>query len=512
MVVENENSRPVGEWVDLAAEALGGKALGTSDDFFAGCERLLKGGRGVFKPGEYTERGKWMDGWESRRRRTPGHDWCIIELGTPGTISAVTIDTNHFLGNHPPFASVDGCCAPNATLEELKSVVKWTPLVAGVPLDRGQENWTPVDHGLSGAMTHVRLNIYPAGGVARFRVWGRPERPLGDSQVNLASLSHGAVAICCSDSFFSPMNHLLKCAPSTHMGDGWETRRSRPPGQDWVVIRLAQVGVIDEFLVDTAHFKGNYPDVVYFEGINWPSAPPWRLATDMAWHRLSDQVRLGAHREHRIESRSRKPISHVRMTIVPDGGVARLRIIGTPVPDSSLVVPARLAEINDESKATLAPSLARCCGSQRWVDAMIRARPFVSLDALYGEARRIWWTLDESDWREAFSHHPQIGSDIEALRAKFNATADWSEGEQSEIKHASEEILVRLASDNDTYLKRFGYIFIICATGQSADAMAVQLSQRLHHDPTVEIRNAAGEQAKITELRLEKLINERKNS
>src|SRR5580765_4681901 len=108
---------------DLAAERLGGKALACSDDFFAEKENLLKPGRGVFIADKYTDRGKWMDGWESRRKRTPGHDWCIIRLATTGKIHGVDIDTNHFLGNHPPHASIDACSVEpvaNIDLEKLQ--------------------------------------------------------------------------------------------------------------------------------------------------------------------------------------------------------------------------------------------------------------------------------------------------------------------------------------------------------------------------------------------------------
>ena len=183
---------------------------------------------------------------------------------------------------------MDACYAPDATPLQLRDEVVWTPLVAGVPLARGTENWTPVQK--EQVWTHVRLNIYPAGGVARFRVWGRPRPEVTAETTNLAALELGAVALCCSDMFFSPMNNLLKAEPSTHMGDGWETRRSRPPGEDWVVIRLGTPGVIESFLVDTAHFKGNYPNSVRFEGLYWPDAPPWVLATDADWTSISDQT------------------------------------------------------------------------------------------------------------------------------------------------------------------------------------------------------------------------------
>ena len=160
--------------VDLASASVGGRALLASDDFFAARENLLAPGRGVWDADRYTERGKWMDGWESRRRRTPGHDWCIVALGVPGTIRGVDIDTNHFTGNHAPFASLDGCQAPSdATPEWLRDHAEWVRIVDEIPLRRGSQNLAAAsdEHGC----THVRLNIYPDGGVARLRVFGEPQ-------------------------------------------------------------------------------------------------------------------------------------------------------------------------------------------------------------------------------------------------------------------------------------------------------------------------------------------------
>ncbi|MEE2758268.1 MAG: allantoicase, partial [Myxococcota bacterium] len=138
--------------IDLAADGVGGIPLLASDEFFAGKEALLKPGRGVFLPDEYTDQGKWMDGWEPRRRRSPGHDWCIVKLGIPGTIHAINVDTNHFLGNHPPYASLDGCYAPGATPIQLRDEVQWHPVVRQIPLNAGSENLATAD--VTCAFTH----------------------------------------------------------------------------------------------------------------------------------------------------------------------------------------------------------------------------------------------------------------------------------------------------------------------------------------------------------------------
>lgn len=190
--------------VDLASATLGGKALATSDDFFAGMENLLKAGRGVFIEGKYTDRGKWMDGWESRRKRSAGYDYCLIELGAPGWVQGFDIDTNHFLGNHPPYASVEGVWAEPGTRPEQVMQMAFAELLPQVPLRPGSQNLFAAERGEP--VTHVRLNIFPDGGVARFRVYGkvrprfddvRPRDAITQSRVDpelvdLAALENGA--------------------------------------------------------------------------------------------------------------------------------------------------------------------------------------------------------------------------------------------------------------------------------------------------------------------------------
>ena len=489
--------------IDLAAQRHGGRALLASDEFFAGKENLLQEGRGVFRPDEYTDRGKWMDGWEPRRRRAPGHDWCLIELGIPGTIRAVTVDTNHFLGNHPPFAAVEACHAPSATAEQLRDDIQWTTLVSELALKPGSENLASVAN--DGVWTHVRLRIYPAGGVARLRVWGEAHPPASTGEVDLAALAQGGLALCCSDMFFSPMNNLLQPQPAQHMGQGWETRRSRPPGQDWVVIKLGQAGQLTRVLVDTAFFKGNYPDHCTLQGIYWPGAPTHALVQHEDWQDITAPTPLGAHQTHEIAVENSGPWTHVRLTIVPDGGVSRLRVMGT----ASDILPAHsdglLTHLNRMDRDDAKTALRRCCGADRWVQGMLDAMPFSSRTHLFGEAERLWWSLGDGDWLEAFDHHPKIGADPEQLRQKFQQTADWSEAEQSSVQNASEAVLEELAQGNVDYEAKFGFLFIVCATGKSAAQMLHLLQARLPNETAYELRIAAGEQAKITRLRLEKL-------
>ena len=309
--------------IDLAAARLGGRALKASDEFFAPKANLLQPGRGVFIEGKYTPRGKWMDGWETRRRRgPPDHDWCIIRLGAPGVIRKVTVDTNHFRGNHPEAASVEGATDGRT----------WVEILPRVPLAGRTENVFAVKTELRA--THVRLNIYPDGGVARLRAWGEP-RPdwtrlrAGKEPIDLVAAALGGVPLAASDQFFSePLNLLLPGRPA-NMGDGWETRRRRGPGFDWVVLKLGHRGVIEAAEVDTTHFKGNYPESCRLEGAESPAVPD-----DTTWRELLPRTRLGPHRRHRIPipAAARRPVTHVRLSIFPDGGVARLRLWGRPVP------------------------------------------------------------------------------------------------------------------------------------------------------------------------------------
>jgi len=250
--------------VDLAAGRLGGRAVAANDEFFAPKENLLKPGRGAFIEGKYTERGKWMDGWETRRRREPGNDWCIIRLGIPGLIRAITVDTNHFRGNHPESCSLDVAdLAGTRAQKRLAAVRDWVEALPRSPLSGHAENEFEISS--VRRATHVRLNIFPDGGVARLRIWGEAQPDWArlarsKTPVDLAAAQHGGAPLACSDEFFSAPVNLLMPGRGRDMGDGWETRRRRDSGHDWVVLRLGHRGVIETILVDTLHFKGNFPE------------------------------------------------------------------------------------------------------------------------------------------------------------------------------------------------------------------------------------------------------------
>ena len=488
--------------IDLAAENLGGETLLCSDEFFAPMNNLLKADPAIFIHDKYTDRGKWMDGWEPRRRRAPGHDWCIIQLGVPGTLHGVDIDTAHFTGNHPPFASLDAVHAPDATPEALRDEVQWTRVLDQVPLKRGAQNLFAL--AAEGMFTHVRLNIYPAGGVARLRVYGHPEVARQQGDLDLAGLQNGARALACSDMFFSPMNNLLLPQRAEHMGQGWETRRSRPPGMDWIIIQLSHCGEVHRLEVDTNHFKGNYPDHFAVDALCWPDAPPHALTRWNDWTEIVPDTSLMAHRILEVPVSNQGPWTHLRLRIYPDGGVSRLRAWGRPV-DGVVDKDPLIEFLNGLPVAEAQQAFERCCGARRWASGMVAARPYVSLTHLIGTATDIWWHLGDGDWLEAFQHHPQIGADIEALREKFAKTASLSESEQRGVASASSETLEALAKANQLYLEQFGFIFIVCATGKGADEMLELLNGRLSNELEYELRVAAGEQMKITILRMKQL-------
>ena len=318
---------------DLASERLGGRTLFCTDDFFAGKENLLKPGRGIFIPDKYTDRGKWMDGWESRRKRTEGNDWCIIQLATPGKIYGVDIDTNHFIGNHPPYASIEAVNHPPMENIDFENV-HWKVILPKSPLLPGVQNFFEIsDHEI---YTHLKLHIHPDGGVARLKVYGEIYKDWttvdGREILNLAASTNGAKAILCNDMFFSHMENLIMPGRGINMGDGWETKRNRTPGnKDWVIVRLAHKGKIEKILVDTGHFKGNYPDSCLIEGCNIAYKDENKLDGDgVEWTTILPQSKLSADHEHFFEDEieNKGPFTHVRLSIFPDGGVSRMRVWG----------------------------------------------------------------------------------------------------------------------------------------------------------------------------------------
>ena len=322
--------------IDLASERVGGAVLIANDDFFAPKENLLKASAPIFIEGKYTDRGKWMDGWESRRRRTPGFDWCIIRLGLPGIVRGVVVDTSFFRGNYPEHCSLEGAAFSGLpTEEELTSdTVQWVPLLPQMPLAGDSQNPFPIQY--DERITHLRFRIFPDGGVARLRVYGEVvpdwEQLESSGQVDLVAAENGGLVLSCSDMFFGHRHNLIMPGRAANMSDGWETKRRRGPGHDWSIIKLGRPGQIQRVEVDTSHFKGNFPESCLLEACNVEGASAEAL-TDLSvqWSTILPRTKLQAHTRHFFaeELLDTGITSHLRFSIFPDGGVSRLRVYGT---------------------------------------------------------------------------------------------------------------------------------------------------------------------------------------
>ena len=319
--------------VDVAAARLGGTVLVANDEFFAPKENLLKPEKPVWREGEYTDRGKWMDGWETRRRRVPGHDWCLVRLGVPAAVHGVVVDTSFFKGNYPEQCSIEACSMDGAVDAEALAAgreVEWMEILPRSALRGDAEN--PFAVVPRERTTHLRFNIYPDGGVARLRVYGEPVRDphlRPGVTADLAALMNGGLVVDCSDMFFGHRHNLILPGRSTHMGDGWETKRRRGPGYDWTIVRLAARGTIERIEVDTDHFKGNAPESCSLEVCDAPGLTPERLSGgDPGWTTLLPRTPLQVDTQHRFDV-SGGPATHARLAIYPDGGIARLRLFGS---------------------------------------------------------------------------------------------------------------------------------------------------------------------------------------
>jgi allantoicase len=329
------------ELIDLAAERVGGAVLLANDEFFAPKENLLKASAPVFLEGKYTDLGKWMDGWETRRRRTPGYDWCIIRLGLPGIIRGVLVDTSHFKGNYPEQCSLEACAVEGQPDAErlLGESTEWTEILQRAGLQGDSQNLFAITD--ARAFTHLRFKIFPDGGVARLRVYGEVvpdwERlARRGSEVDLAAIEHGAFVTVCSDMFFGHRHNLIMPGRALDMSDGWETKRRRGPGHDWAIIRLGARGTIKRIEVDTAHFKGNFPESCSLEACDIPqvTVADWNepsVIASLPWTEVLARTRLQAHTRHFFEDELKKigPVTHLRFNIYPDGGVSRLRVFGS---------------------------------------------------------------------------------------------------------------------------------------------------------------------------------------
>ena len=516
--------------VDLAAERLGGSVLHATDDFFASKDNLLKPQEAVFIDGKYTDRGKWMDGWESRRRRDyaytshtvgrphPDFDSAIIRLGLPGIVRGVVVDTAFFTGNYPSACAIEGASIqghPSLSLL-LSDEIRWTEILPRSDLEGGHKNYFGVAS--QQRFTHLRFHIYPDGGVARLRVHGdvMPDaRWMGGrgrpQLVDLAAAEHGALVVACNDMFFGSRHNLIMPGRGVNMGDGWETKRSRRAGPDWVVLRLATEGIIERAIIDTLHFKGNAPDFAALDvATAAPGAPDPDGAMDDGWIPLLAKTSLQPHTEHVFEDALAQSsgATHVRMRIWPDGGISRLRLLGIVTEAGREHAGMRYLQAMPDPELEVA--LRSCCGSTAWVGAMVAQRKetpssFATLESLKGRAAEVWKALAAKEWDEAFKAHPRIGEQ-KAEAVQSAVAKGWSAKEQASVDTATAGTREELRTTNAAYEKKFGRIYIVCATGKTADEMLAIAKERMTNDPDTELQRAAEEQRRITDLRLEKLV------
>jgi len=313
---------------DLALRSHGGSVIAANDEFFAEKENLVTAGPAVFNPSTFGHKGQIYDGWETRRRRSDGHDWAIVRLGLPGAVRGVVVDTSFFTGNFPPYASVEGAAIEGYPTLDGVLGARWAPLVPRTALYGDGTNQFPVD--VPGRVTHVRLSIYPDGGVARLRVHGEvvPDPRLwAGLSIDLAALENGAVITGCSNMHYASPTNLIAPGFARVMGDGWETARRRDDGNDWVAVRLAGAGVVRLLELDTTHFKGNAPGAASVRGFDASGGAD--RADPAAWFDLLSRTGLQPDTRHRFVVDTDRVATDLRLDVFPDGGMARLRAHGS---------------------------------------------------------------------------------------------------------------------------------------------------------------------------------------
>lgn len=320
---------------DLISKPLGSRILGFSDEWFAAAENLTTPTPPIRKPGVFVYSGAWYDGWETRRHNTEPFDWVVFRLGVAsGKVKGVEIDTAFFNGNHAPEVAVQGCFASDDREEEIKSkdFAEWETILPKQECGPSQRHAWLLPQ-TTKAYTHVRLQMFPDGGIARFRLFGHvlPVLPQDLSAVfDLAATVNGGVAVKCSDQHFGTKDNLLLPGRGVDMGDGWETKRTRGEHVDWVVIKLGIPGVIEKLLIDTAHFRGNFPQKVQVfaaEGTDTPEHD------SKSWVEILPPQKTGPDFEHVYEGDmlaqvQGKTYGFVKLVIIPDGGVKRIRVFG----------------------------------------------------------------------------------------------------------------------------------------------------------------------------------------
>ena len=309
---------------DLAGRRLGGSVVGANDELFAERENLIKPEPAEYQIYTFGHKGQVYDGWETRRRREPGHDWAIVRLGIAGVVRGVVVDTAFFTGNYPPEISVEGTSVEGYPPPDELHQADWIPLVPRSPADGDSQN--PFSVEAPQRVTHVRLCMYPDGGVARLRAHGEaiPDpRFLGTGEIDLAALANGGVVTGCSNMFYSSPSNLISPGQARVMGEGWETARRRDDDNDWVEFRLAGPGRVRLAELDTSYFVGNAPGWASLRGRDSRSA-----GRDDDWVELLPRTRLQPDTRHLFRIFDAPDTTEVRLDVYPDGGMARVRLYG----------------------------------------------------------------------------------------------------------------------------------------------------------------------------------------
>jgi allantoicase len=317
--------------IDLAQPRLGTKVIYKTDDFFASANRIISPTEPVFKVGVFDKHGKWMDGWESRRKRTEGHDFIIIKLGKPGTIKKVDVDTSHFNGNQPAMVSIEGANSNSNKINQLK----WQPLLSKKKTKANSHHYFTVNS--NKVFTHIKFNIFPDGGVARLRLYGSiaKSNKLKNKKINLASLLDGSSVIACNNEHFGKAENILAPGKAKNMGDGWETRRRRGKGFDWLILNSLDGKEIDKIEISTHHFKGNFPSHCSLQAAYLPNSKNSKqiVKSSNNWKYLLKDAKLSANKVHVFKNNLMKKdkINFIKINIFPDGGISRFRIYGKSI-------------------------------------------------------------------------------------------------------------------------------------------------------------------------------------
>lgn len=322
------------KYVDAIGEKLGGKVLKVSDEWFAAAENLIKPKAPIRDATRFTYAGAWYDGWETRRHNIEEADYVIFKMGVASArLIGCEVDTAFFNGNHAPFISVEAAYLNSD--EEACGLGEdhWESIIPKVPCGPSQKHFFCKEHETEKSFNYVRLRMYPDGGIARFRLYGSvvPVYPkLADAVIDLASVKNGGVTIRVSDQHFGSGDNLLLPGRGHDMSDGWETKRSREPGHvDWAIIRLGSLSKLQKFVVDTAHYRGNFPQKINIKAVKVSNDEKVPSYDSSEWTTLVPDSKTGPDKEHEFIPSKSDIYSHIMLTMIPDGGVKRVRAFGS---------------------------------------------------------------------------------------------------------------------------------------------------------------------------------------